>query len=93
MENYQLSSQQIALLKVLHRTLRDRKQADRVKAVMSLGSGRSVSTVAEILVLDENTVRSYFDKYVQGGEEKLLEFNEELLEGISKNPNIQRFYH
>jgi hypothetical protein len=75
MDNYQLSSRQIALLKALHRTLRDRKEADRVKVVMSLGSGWSVSTVAEIFVLDENAVRSYFDKYVHGGEEELPEFN------------------
>jgi transposase len=76
MANYQLSSRQLASLKALHRTLRDRKQADRVKAVMSLGSGWSISTVSEILVLDDNTVRSYFDKYVHGGEEEFLEFND-----------------
>ncbi|MDR1478785.1 MAG: hypothetical protein LBJ00_07565 [Planctomycetaceae bacterium] len=75
MDNYQLSSRQVASLKALHRTLRDRKEADRVKAVMSPGSGWSISTVAEILMLDANTVRSYFDKYVHGGEEELREFN------------------
>ncbi|MDR1479357.1 MAG: transposase [Planctomycetaceae bacterium] len=75
MENYQLSSRQIASLKALHRTLRDRKEADRVKAVVLLGSGWSVSTVAEAIMLDANTVRSYFDKYVHGGEEELLESN------------------
>jgi transposase len=62
-------------LKALHRTLKDRKEADRVKVVVSLATGWSVSRVAEILLLDENTVRSYFDKYVHGGEEELLEFN------------------
>ncbi|MDR1478010.1 MAG: hypothetical protein LBJ00_03625, partial [Planctomycetaceae bacterium] len=53
----------------------DRKEADRVKVVVSLATGWSVSHVAEILLLDENTVRSYFDKYVHGGEDELLEFN------------------
>ncbi|MDR1480689.1 MAG: hypothetical protein LBJ00_17330 [Planctomycetaceae bacterium] len=76
MANYHLSSQQISSLKALHRTLRDRKEADRVKVVVLLGSGWSVSHVAEILLLDVNTVRSYFDKYVHGGEEELLEFND-----------------
>jgi transposase len=75
MENYKLSSRQIASLKALHRTLKYRKEADRVKVVVLLGSGWSVSTVAEAIMLDANTVRSYFDKYVHGGEEELFEFN------------------
>ncbi|MDR1478119.1 MAG: hypothetical protein LBJ00_04180, partial [Planctomycetaceae bacterium] len=49
MENYKLSSRQIASLKALHRTLKDRKEADRVKVVVSLATGWSVSRVAEIL--------------------------------------------
>ncbi|MDR1478344.1 MAG: IS630 family transposase [Planctomycetaceae bacterium] len=75
MANDQLSSRQIASLKASHRTLKDRKEADRVKVVVFLGSGWSVSTVAEAIMLDVNTVRSYFDKYVHGGEEELLEFH------------------
>ncbi len=69
MEEYQLSPEQIASLKALHRTLRDRKKADRVKAVVLLVTGYPVAQVAEILFLDETTVRNYYEKYVQGGEE------------------------
>jgi hypothetical protein len=58
MENYKLSSQQISSLKALYRTLKDRKEAYRVKLVISLTAGWSVSHVAEILLLDVNTVRS-----------------------------------
>ena len=72
MEKYQLSPEQIVSLKALHRTLRDRKKADRVKAVVLLGTGYPVAQVAEILFLDETTVRTYYEKYVQGGEEGLL---------------------
>ncbi len=72
MEEYQRSPEQIASLKALHRTLRDRKKADRVKAVVLLGTGYPVAQVAEILFLDETTVRNYYEKYVQGGEEGLL---------------------
>jgi transposase len=75
MDNYQLSSRQITSLKALYRTIHSRKEADRVKAVVSLATDWSVSHVTEILLLEENTVRSYFDKYVHGGEEELLEFN------------------
>ena len=72
MEEYQLSPEQIASLKALHRTLRDRKKADRVKAAVLLGTGYPVAQVAEILFLDETTVRNYYEKYVQGGKEGLL---------------------
>ena len=72
MNDYQLTPAQIASLKTLHRTLRDRRQADRVKVVISLASGWSVAQIAEILLLDEKTVRSYFAKYVEAGEKGLL---------------------
>ena len=47
MDNFQLTSKQITSLKALHRLQRDRKIADRVKAVVLLGSGWSVAKVAE----------------------------------------------
>ena len=72
MEEYHLTDKQIASLKLLHRTLRDKRQADRVKAVVLLGTGWTPGHVAEVLFLDDKTVRSYFLKFVQGGEDELL---------------------
>ena len=63
MKDYTLSKEQIAALEKLHRTLRDKRQADRVKAVISLSKGRSAVQVAEILLFDEKTSRQYFDRY------------------------------
>jgi hypothetical protein len=39
MRDYTLSSEKIAELKLLHRSLRDKCQADRVKAVIALAKG------------------------------------------------------
>ena len=39
MRDYTLSSEKIAELKLLHRSLRDKHQADRVKAVIALAKG------------------------------------------------------
>jgi transposase len=72
MEDFQLTAGQIVSLKVLHRTLRDRKKADRVKAVVLLGTGWTPQQVAEALLIDEKTVHTWFEKYHCGGEEELL---------------------
>ena len=72
MGNFQLTSQQIRSLKTLHKLQRDRKMADRVKAVVLLGTGWSVAQVAEVLLVDEQTVRNWFEKYRTGGDSELL---------------------
>jgi len=72
MDDFQLTSDQISSLRVLHKTLRDKRLAYRVNAVVLLGKGWSVADVAQALLVDEKTVRLWFEKYQQGGEEKLL---------------------
>jgi len=72
MNEFPLSSEQVVALKALHKRQRDRKKADRVKAVVLLGAGWSVPQVAEALLVDATTVRLWRDLYQQGGEEKLL---------------------
>lgn len=75
MKDYTLSKEKIAELEKLHRSLRDKRQADRVKAVIALSKGWSASQVAEILLFDEKTSRHYFDRYQQGGITALLDDN------------------
>ena len=72
MDEFRLTPQQIAALKALHRKQRDRRFADRLKAIILLGSGWSVADVAQALLIDETTVRNWFDKYQHDGEEELL---------------------
>jgi len=48
-----LSKEKLAELETLHRSLRDKRQADRVKAVIALSKGWSAIQVAEILLFDE----------------------------------------
>jgi transposase len=75
MRDYALSKEKIAELEKLHRRLRDKRQADRVKAVVALAKGWSAGQVAEILLFDEKTSRHYFERYQQGGVPALLEDN------------------
>jgi len=71
-DDFRLTDRQIAKLKTLHRSLRKRQLADRVKAVVLLGSGWSVAQVAQALLVDEATVRHWREKYQRGGENELL---------------------
>lgn len=75
MRDYKLSKEKIAVLEALHRSLRDKRQADRVKAVIALSRGWSAAQIAEILLFDEKTSRNYFERYQQGGLDALLEDN------------------
>ena len=75
MKDYTLSQKQIAELEQLHRRLHDKRQADRVKAVIALAKGWSAAQVAEILLFDETTSRHYFERYQQGGVHALWEDN------------------
>ena len=75
MRDYELSIKEIAELEQLHRSLRDKRQADRVKAVIALSKGWSAAQIAEILLFDEKTSRQYFDRYQEGGIQALLEDN------------------
>jgi hypothetical protein len=65
MRDYKLSKEKIAELERLHRSLRDKRQADRIKAVIALSKGWSAIQVAEILLFDEKTSRRYFERYQQ----------------------------
>ena len=73
MRDYTLSREKIAELESVHRSLRDKRQADRVKAVIALARGWSPAQVAEILLFDEKTSRHYFERYQQDGADALLE--------------------
>lgn len=72
MRDYTLSNKKTAELERLHRSLRDKRQADRVKAVIALSNGWSPAQVAEIILFDEKTSRRYFERYQQGGADALL---------------------
>ena len=75
MRDYELSTKEIAELEQTHRSLRDKRQADRVKAVIALSKGWSAAQIADILLFDEKTSRHYFDRYQQGGLQALLDDN------------------
>jgi transposase len=72
MDGFRLTAEEIRSLRALHRGCKDRQWADRIKAVVLLGTGWTVTDTAEALLLDEDTIRSYRQAYQQGGADLLL---------------------
>lgn len=73
--NYELSDYELLVLYESHRAEKERWKADRLKAVYLLGSQWPISKVCEALLLDDDSVRSYFRLYQSGGITELLTRN------------------
>jgi transposase len=72
MQDYRLSATEIADLRAAHRATRDVREAYRINAVILLGQGRPAADVADALLIDPDTVRSYYKRYKKGGVQELL---------------------
>ena len=59
-------------LRDLHRTNRDKRVCDRIKAVLLLDNGWSYESIATALLLDKSTIIQYYRTYAEGGTESLL---------------------
>lgn len=70
-----LTEREVIVLRKAHKTIRDKRLADRIKAVLSLNAGHDYSQVASILLLDEITLRRYVKSFKEKGLDGLLEFH------------------
>ena len=75
MQHYELSIEEMQSLKAAHRTSKQVSAytAYRIHVIILLGMGMTPAEVSEIILLDEDTVRTYFSKYASGGLVSLLE--------------------
>jgi transposase len=76
MLDYRLDKQDLAELRAAHRRAAHVREAYRINAVILLGNGRTPSDVADALLIDPDTVRTYFKRYKQGGLDALLRMND-----------------
>lgn len=67
-----LSQEQINQIKQLHRNCDPRKYADKLKAILLLNDGFSCVEVGKILLLDDDTIRTYRNTYLSQGAQSLL---------------------
>lgn len=72
MKGFELSKDELAGLKRAHKSEHYRRSADKIKCVVLLGSGWTIEEVKDALLLDDETLRSYVKKYLDGGLPALL---------------------
>ncbi len=68
-----LTDEQIALLLTTHKTTREKRLADRIKAILMLHHGFTYEQIAQVLLLDEVTLRRYVRQFQTHGIDGLLE--------------------
>lgn len=71
MESF-LSQSQEEAYKKLHKKSKEKRQADRIKAILLLNKGWSYEAIAEALMIDDYTLRRWYGYYVEGGIDYLL---------------------
>ncbi|MEK7550567.1 MAG: helix-turn-helix domain-containing protein [Patescibacteria group bacterium] len=68
-----LNNEQVLVLKEAHKKIRDKRLADRIKAVLSLNEGFKYEYIAKILLLNEVTLNRYIKRFKAEGIKGLLE--------------------
>lgn len=82
-----LTAQEKAILLEAHRAERVKKKADRIKTILLLHEGMGYEQIAQVLFLDDNTIRRYEKRYRAGGLDDLLD--DGYLGGTSKLDETQ----
>lgn len=67
-----LSAQQVLALKQEHKKCKEKRYAYRINAILLLNAGYSFQQVAEIFMMDDDTIRTYLTIYEQEGVEGLM---------------------
>jgi transposase len=75
MLDYRFSKQELTELRAAHRGALNVREAYRINAVILLGQGRTVADVADALLTDPDTARTYFKRYKTGSLDELLLMN------------------
>ncbi len=67
-----LSSEEEQELRMLHRTMKDKRKAYRINAIILLNRGYTKSEVERLLLIDRKSIIKYEKDYRKGGIKKLL---------------------
>jgi len=72
MKGFELSKDELVALKRAHKSEHYKRSAYKINVVILLGSGWTLEEVKDALLLDEETLRSYVNKYQKGSLPALL---------------------
>ena len=59
-----LDKETIIILEEFHRACRDKKTADKIKAILLMSQGFTYAQIEKILLLDERTLNRYKNIYI-----------------------------
>ena len=90
MTEFTLLQAEISSLKRAHRAAKKKRDADRIKAIILLGTGCTIIKVAEVLLLDDETIRNYMKRYKSGKLNALLNDNYKGYSGKLLKPEIEQ---
>jgi transposase len=68
-----LNEEQVMVLRRAHKATRDKKLADRIKAVVMVHNGFSYEQITMALMIDESTIGRYVRRFKESGVEGLME--------------------
>ena len=63
MREINLTTNKITTLKERHKTCREQKECDRIKAILLRNKGWSLPKIAEALLIHEKSIKRYIDDY------------------------------
>ncbi len=75
MKKFYLDKEELNELRAAHNAERNRNAAYKINAVILLGTGWKLKNVKQALLLDDETLRSYVEKYQTGGIDALRQTN------------------
>ena len=67
-----LTEEQRKEYKRVHKKCKDKHFADRIKSILALDKGHSFEHIAELLMIDDTSVRRWHEQFLEGGIEVLL---------------------
>ena len=70
MESF-LTRAQVTRYRKLHKKSISVKERDRIKGILMLNKGYSFEEIAEVLIMDEDSIRRWYNLYLEGGIESL----------------------
>lgn len=83
-----LSPAEIITLRTMHKRSDKKRVIDKIKAILMLNSGYNYETIAEVLLLDDSTIRRWYSLYEEKGIKGLLADN--FTGGLSYLTQIQQ---
>ena len=75
MKDFWLTEEEHKELRIAHKAERNRQAAYKINAVILLGTGWKLKQVKDALLIDDETLRSYIEKYKSGGIKELVQTN------------------